>query len=65
MGILNSLKKILRGEDLDWHNPLPPVVGPDEVLARCTPLLRALCYLEKRYQNPFLLRRLSVNSLEG
>jgi len=28
------------------------------------PLLKALCYLEKRYQNPFLLRRMPVNPLE-
>jgi len=30
---LKSLRKILRGEPLDWH--LPHTLGPDERLARC------------------------------
>ena len=36
MNIINTLKKIFRGEDLDWHNPLPPVLGPDETLTTCS-----------------------------
>jgi len=36
MGLLNSLRKTLRGEDLDWHMPFPPVLGPDDKLATCS-----------------------------
>jgi hypothetical protein len=36
MGLFNTAKKILRGEHLDWHNPLPPVLAPDEALVTCT-----------------------------
>lgn len=53
MGILNSLKKILRGEDLDWHNPLPSVVGPDEVLARCTRCSGLFVIWKKDIRTPF------------
>jgi len=35
MSILTTIKKIFKGDELDWHNPLPPVVGPDEALVSC------------------------------
>ena len=33
MSLKDTLKKIIRGQQLDWH--LPDTIGPDEVLARC------------------------------
>jgi len=53
MGVLNSLKKILRGEELDWHNPLPPVVGPDETLARCIRCSGIFVILKANIRTPY------------
>jgi len=53
MRILNTIKKILRGEPLDWHNPLPPVVGPDEDLAVCIRCSKPFVIWKKDIRTPF------------
>ena len=35
MNLFKTLKKIWRGDNLDWHRPFPPALQADEMITTC------------------------------